>query len=299
MHPELKKNPLGFWEVINKPSSEALKEYYAKKYYQQSLGSYEASYTEDELTYFETKLAQKFYVINQLFAEDVSHVKTLLDVGCGEGYALSFFKKHGWNVKGIDFSAAGVTSKNPDCMENLVTGDVFELLHQEILSGHTYQLVWLQNVLEHVVDPLDLLASLKKVLRPDGIAVVTVPNDFSVTQLTALQKTHIQQPFWVALPDHLNYYDYDSLKTTVTSTGWDPLEIIADFPVDWFLFNPASNYVTNPAVGKSAHIARVQIENYIQLQPAEDVIAFWSAMAKVGVGRDLTIFLRARPLSEA
>jgi 2-polyprenyl-3-methyl-5-hydroxy-6-metoxy-1,4-benzoquinol methylase len=35
----------------------------------------------------------------------------LLDVGCGEGCALAFFREHGWSVKGVDFSSAGVEPK--------------------------------------------------------------------------------------------------------------------------------------------------------------------------------------------
>ena len=70
------------------------------------------------------------------------------------------------------------------------------------------------------------------------------------------------------------------------------MDVVGDFPIDWFLFHPGSNYIRDKAVGKNAHFARVQIENHIHQQPIKDVIEFWSAAAKIGVGRDLTIFLR-------
>jgi SAM-dependent methyltransferase len=177
-------------------------------------------------------------------------------------------------------------------MDALVTGDIFALLQAEMATGETYDVVWLQNVLEHVIDPLDLLKSLRTLVSPGGLAVVTVPNDCSITQRGALAHQHIDSAFWVAPPDHLTYFDHDSLTSAANETGWECVEMLGDFPVDWFLFHPGSNYVRDKSAGKAAHKARVQIENLIHKQPIEDVLRFWSATAKLGIGRDITAFLR-------
>lgn len=292
MKPRLKQHPLGFFEIVDKPSQEELQEYYAKKYYQEGKGSYELEYSDGELMYFQAKLEQRFAVINQHLRLDKTNIKKMLDVGCGEGYALSFFNAKGWQVKGIDFSSAGVISKNPNCIDFLSTGDVFELLDAEIANAEKYDIVWLQNVLEHVINPIDLLKSLRQLVKPNGMAVITVPNDFSIIQQGAIASGHIDNEFWVIYPDHLNYFDFDSLVKTAASTGWTDTEILAGFPVDWYLFHPNSNYIRNNSVGKSAHFARVQIENLIHKKPVEDVIQFWSKMAKLGIGRDITAFLQ-------
>jgi 2-polyprenyl-3-methyl-5-hydroxy-6-metoxy-1,4-benzoquinol methylase len=289
--PRLKQHRLGFWEVSKKPTPIELQKYYADKYYQEGMGSYDIEYSSDELAYFKSKLEQRMGVIQQYFSFDATS-KSLLDVGCGEGYALSFFREKGWNVRGFDFSSAGVKSKNPSCLDVLETGDVFELLRSEIDTGRKYDIVWLQNVLEHVIDPINLLQSLRKLVSPNGIAVLTVPNDCSITQMALLNNHHIDSAFWVAPPDHLSYFDCESLKSVTEFTGWECVELLSDFPVDWFLFNPNSNYVNNRNVGKDAHRARVQIENLIHKQPIEDVLNFWSAAAKLGIGRDITAFLK-------
>lgn len=292
MDQRLKKHPLGFWEIAAKPTSQELQQYYADKYYQEAKGSYELEYSKDELRYFRAKLEQRSVVLQHHLSSLSS--RTLLDVGCGEGYALAFFREQGWTVKGIDFSSAGVESKNPACKDVLATGDIFELLQAEMATGRTYDVVWLQNVLEHVIDPLDLLKSLRTLVSPDGLAVVTVPNDCSITQRGALAHQHIDNAFWVAPPDHLTYFDHASLTSAANETGWDCVEMLGDFPVDWFLFHPGSNYVRDKSAGKAAHKARVQIENIIHEQPIEDVLRFWSATAKLGIGRDITAFLRPR-----
>jgi 2-polyprenyl-3-methyl-5-hydroxy-6-metoxy-1,4-benzoquinol methylase len=290
MDSRLKKHALGFWEIENKPTIDELQKYYAEKYFQEGMGSYELAYNQDELHYFNAKLEQRFAVL-QRYLKSSENEPRLLDVGCGEGYALNFFRKQGWSVRGVDFSSAGVKSKNPDCLDALVNGDIFTLLKTEILAGNNYEVVWLQNVLEHVLDPLDLLRSLQSLVKPGGVLVVTVPNDCSMTQIDALNAKHIDHAFWVAPPAHLSYFDSSSLVNTANHTGWKCLDLLGDFPVDWFMFHPGSNYVRDRRLGKAAHNARVQIENLIHRQPIDDVLNFWSSAARLGLGRDITAFL--------
>ena len=293
MDPRLKKHPLGYWEIETKPTTNELQKYYADKYFQEAKGSYKMAYSQEELTYFNAKLNQRFEVIKRHLATKEGKINPhLLDVGCGEGYALAFFRKQGWSVTGIDFSSAGVSSKNPDSLDALVTGDIFAFLSAEIAKKKKYDVIWLQNVLEHVLHPLDLLNSLRQLVTPGGMAVITVPNDCSITQHAALVAQHISHAFWVSPPDHLTYFDNKSLANATKQTGWDCVEMLADFPVDWFLFNSRSNYIRDRSAGRDAHGARVQIENVIHSQPIEDVINFWSAAAKIGIGRDITTFLK-------
>lgn len=282
---------MGFWEIENKPTQLELQQYYAERYYQEARGSYESEYSPDELSYFNAKLEQRFAVLQCQLPNNKSRPR-MLDVGCGEGFALKFFREQGWTVKGFDFSSRGLESNNPDCLDALVTGDVFSLLNAEIESNSYYDVVWLQNVLEHVLDPLELLGQLRGLVGPRGIAVVTVPNDCSVIQRTALSKKYIDNAFWVSPPDHLSYFDNDSLIAAANHTGWECFEMLADFPIDWFLYNPHSNYVREESVGKAAHKARLEIENLIHRCPIKDAIQFWSSAAKVGIGRDITAFLR-------
>lgn len=287
MDKRLTQHPLGFWTLADKPSAEELRDYYANKYYQQALGSYELQYSDEEKAYFRAKLAQRQAVLERL----APSARTMLDVGCGEGFALAYFREQGWSVKGLDFSAAGVEAQNPGCRDALVVGDVFALLDTEIAEGRHYDVVWLQNVLEHVLDPVALLASLHSLLSPGGVAVVTVPNDFSAVQQEALSQGLIDQAFWVALPDHLSYFDHVSLPAAAKGTGWECAELLGDFPIDWFLFHGGSNYVRDRSLGKAAHRARVQLENLIHRQSTDAVVAFWAAAARLGIGRDITCFL--------
>ena len=120
MDSRIRKHVLGFWEIVDKPTPQELRQYYADKYYQEAKGSYELEYSDEELQYFRSKLEQRLAVIQRNQPRLKIRGK-MLDVGCGEGYALAFYRARGWDVKGIDFSDAGVSSKNPDCQDALIS----------------------------------------------------------------------------------------------------------------------------------------------------------------------------------
>lgn len=287
-HFNLIQHSLGFFTVADRPSVDELKEFYASKYYQEAKGAYSIKYSDEELNYFAAKLEQRHGALRKMCPDACK----MLDVGCGEGFALSYFRRNGWQVKGFDFSSAGLKAQNPDCQDVLFTGDLFELIDSEIQSAQKYDVVWLQNVLEHVLEPVDLLISLNSLVADGGVAVVTVPNDFSATQLKALKAGHIDQEFWVSVPDHISYFDHVSLKKISEATGWKCAEIYGDFPIDWFLFNTESKYIQDKSRGKAAHLARVQLENLFHRIGVPEILAFWSAAGKVGIGRNITAFLK-------
>ena len=180
---------------------------------------------------------------------------------------------------------------NPSCIDTLKVGDVLSLLEEKLYLQQRYEAIWLSNVLEHVADPVKLLNQIKGLLHENGLLVVTVPNDFSALQEFLVTQGKVESPYWIALPDHLAYFDKDTLRHTATHVGYEVHAILADFPIDWFLMHSQANYVKNRALSREAHQARLDLESLIALQPVEAVNQFYQAMANIGMGRDLTAFL--------
>lgn len=286
--PRLRRHPLGFLQVANTPSPEELKAYYADLYYQTEKGSYRKEYSADERAFINLKIAQKASLIAAVRG---SSPGSLLDVGCGEGFTLDWFSRAGWSVQGIDHSVAGLENMNPHMISKVEVGDLFALLEQRISDGHRYDVVWLSNVLEHVPDPVGLLTSLRQLVSQNGALVATVPNDGSTYQERLLTDGDIPERFWIAIPDHLAYFSYESLVRVAQATGWQSHDVVADFPIDWFLLHPGSNYVRDRENGPAAHRARVRMELILGERPFETVNQFYGAMARLGLGRNLTAFL--------
>ena len=288
----LRLNEYGFYEVIEKPSPAELSDYYAKRYYQEGLTTYQAAYPPEELAHIEGKLRLRHWVLEQLRGS-AAPTPSFLDIGCGEGWALAFFHNLGWKVLGLDYSTFSIERFQPALRDRLRPGDLYEQLAALQAEGQQFDVLWLDNVLEHVPDPAELLRRCRALVRPNGILLVEVPNDFSALQNYLLEAGHIDRPFWVALPDHLSYFNQPGLRNLAQATGWHVVKVIADQPIDLNLLNPATNYVMNHEAGKAAHRARMEQDNLLlQTAPLPAVVAYYEGMAGVGLGRNIVAFLQ-------
>jgi 2-polyprenyl-3-methyl-5-hydroxy-6-metoxy-1,4-benzoquinol methylase len=96
----------------------------------------------------------------------------LLDVGCGAGERLEKMRGLGWTVHGIDFDEEAVglaKAKGLDVSCGTIPGIWF--------PPETFDVVTMNQVIEHVPDPIELLKECHRVLKPGGKVVLTTPNN--------------------------------------------------------------------------------------------------------------------------
>ncbi len=287
MDERVARTEYGFYQLRKIPGADELEAYYAGKYYQEGLGSYETSYSDSEIRYIRNKIGQKHQIIQQLIDKEPAACR-LLDVGCGEGWALDYFSREGWQVLGVDYSDYGCQANNPNCLPWMRRGDINVLL-DELREGHaSFDCVWLDNVLEHVIEPLDLLKTCRNLLHPKGVLVIEVPNDFSIVQEKLLAADKIDEPYWIAVPDHISYFSAPSLAALAAAAGFRAEKLLGDFPIEWFLFNEHSNYARDKSRGKACHLARIDIENLLNDISVEKANLLYEAFAGLGMGREIT-----------
>ena len=209
----------------------------------------------------------------------------LLDVGCGTGEFVAFVQKNGWKAVGVEPSeqAAAVARGRGLEVHNSSIEEV--AAHPECKAN--FGVVSLLNVLEHVPDPVKLLCAVKRLLVPGGLVVIQVPNDFNELQLAAAQQLD-REPWWVAIPDHINYFDFPSLGTLLAKNGFQVVYAQSDFPMEWFLLM-GDDYVDNAEVGSRCHHKRVCFEMNI---PSELRRRIYRAFAKLRIGRQCLVFGR-------
>lgn len=285
---EVFQNVLGYWEVKNKPSEQELEEYYSKIYFQNNKGAYETQYTSEELIYFENANEMKTILIERTL--NSTEEKRLLDIGCGEGFTLDHFQKKNWTVLGLDYSMDGIIRHNPHMEPNVIQGNIYKSIEKLISEKEEFEVITVINVLEHVIDPVNLLIELNKLLVKGGVLIITVPNDFSKLQNKLLKENKISREFWVQYPDHLNYFSNESLIAICEQTGTKHYKSISDFPIDYFLANPDSNYVEDKTKGKNCHKARVWLDNLNCSISIEKTIKLYEALAELGSGRQISGF---------
>lgn len=287
------KNEFGFYELKQKPTPDELNNYYSLKYYQESKGSYQKQYCDEEVQYLNNKIEQKYSVISTIISFPKPNPR-FLDIGCGEGWALNYFKKMGWEICGIDYSNFGCDIHNPNCLPHLKIGDIYETLDRLIEEKQTFEVLWLDNILEHVLAPYDLLMICKKLVCDDGVMVVEVPNDFSPVQMYLYDKQKIPSPFWIANPDHISYFNKQGLETLSNAAGWDCKYVLGDFPIDLNLFNPDTNYILDKSKGKNSHLSRVEIENLIHSISINKANELYRALGEIGLGRQIIGFYQRK-----
>jgi 2-polyprenyl-3-methyl-5-hydroxy-6-metoxy-1,4-benzoquinol methylase len=285
------KNKLGYFEALPKPSIDELKDYYNLKYYQNQSGNYRNEYTSDEYTFFKNKEIRKIHILeNQL---NLSKSR-LLDVGCGEGFSLNHFHALGWEVLGIDFSNYGIIKNNPEMEKFFIDGDLIENMKLLQVQDKSFEVITLNNLLEHVVDPDYTIDLALELLTSDGVLIIEIPNDFSNYQSFLKENEFINEDFWIAYPDHLSYFTKISLNNLLSAKNMTEVFSLSDFPIDIFLSNTQSNYILDKSKGKDAHKSRILIDNFFNNESIEKTIRLYEAMAQIGFGRQVISFFKKK-----
>lgn len=95
----------------------------------------------------------------------------VLDLGCGSGWFLSEMKIQGWQVKGVEPSAAAVEFAISHDL------DVFcGTVEQANLPPEYFDYVRSNHSFEHITKPHETLDEIRRILKPNGLLMIGVPN---------------------------------------------------------------------------------------------------------------------------
>lgn len=124
--------------------------------------------------YSEPPSSLHYTLIDKVWAEIVRPVmkkgEKVLDIGAGDGHALTIFEDFGLRPIGLNIHEQDVIacqSKGLNCLK----GD----MHRLSALPHDFSLVWFRHCLEHSPFPMLALANANLVLKPGGYMYVEVP----------------------------------------------------------------------------------------------------------------------------
>jgi hypothetical protein len=149
--------------------------------------------------------------------------------------------------------------------------------------------VILLNVLEHVEDPVDVVQNVLPHMMDASIVVIRVPNDFSPLQLAA-QKKLDKEAWWVAPPDHIQYFNFASMEQFLDVLGLEIVDRLSDFPMELFLLF-GEDYVGNREAGSACHKKRRLFELSISKELRRGI---YRSFAQNGIGRNMLVFAKKR-----
>ena len=102
-------------------------------------------------------------------------VRRLLDVGCGAGAFAAGLKaaRPGLVVWGVE-AEPQAAARAREVLDRVVVGDALAVLPE--LSAERFDAIVLNDILEHLVAPEELLAGLRPLLGEGGCVVASIPN---------------------------------------------------------------------------------------------------------------------------
>lgn len=290
MFEKVKKTEYGY-ELIVKPSAAVQKSDFEDNYYQQCNNNYEAEYTDMEIQYFFNKIGQKECAFQRVWKQKEGK-RRLLDIGCGEGFLLSYFQEKGYEVTGIDFSSYGITKHNPKVLPCFIQGDCYEVLELLAEKGQVFDVVNMDGVLDMVQDAEKLLELVKKVLDAGGIFACKVGNNYSALQMHLLSDGTLKEEYWLDEKGHPRYFDKEGFLALMHDHGYQCEDLYSEGLAEAFLFNELTNYYENSEIGKACYRAKIRFENMMHQISAEQTNEVMRQFAKMGIGRELAGIFR-------
>jgi len=151
--------------------------------------------------------------------------KRLLDLGCGNGSKLIEFAERGYDVFGVDVSGDSVEA----CRKILPAGHFVRSELEGIdLPGGYFDYIRIDNTLEHVPDPLEVIRECRRLLKRGGQLIIHVPHGRSLT-LRIMKGDSISS--WI--PFHLQLFTRKSLTHLCSKVGLGKVRIYGYYPVPW------------------------------------------------------------------
>lgn len=284
----VEKNDWGYYELL-KGYQKRMNEFYEREYYQNDKALYKKSYSPEEIIHMNNLFREKEYIVRKNNKES----NKFLDIGCGEGHALKYFFDNGWEVKGVDYSDYGIKTHNPKMLNKLIKGEIIKCISN---MDESFDFINMDNILEHLPNPIDFFDALKKICGENTILCAKVPNDFSITQIKLYECNFITNAFWVTedTSEHFNYFTASSLKKFIECNSFQTLLLVGDWPIDFNLFNPLTNYINNKNTGSKCHESKILIENMLFEQSLEKTLNLHKSFADLGIGRNISIYFKLK-----
>jgi SAM-dependent methyltransferase len=270
----------GFKHVNPLPTLEETENIYKNEYYQKEKPNYISENIKDKDWWIDT-YNRRFEVYEKFI---IKEKKSLLDIGSGPGVFLEAATKRGWEVTGIEPNT--YAAKHTTDLGFNVINEMYDKILADKLDK--FDLINLTLVLEHIVNPVELIRLAFNQLNENGIISIVVPNDYSPFQ-TILHSNYNFEDWWVVPDHHLNYFSRSSLNNILTNNNLKVVHEETTFPIDMFLLM-GDNYINNPEVGRLVHKKRVEFETKIIKSGQSGLLTeFYSELSKLNIGRELFI----------
>ncbi|MFA5770619.1 MAG: class I SAM-dependent methyltransferase [Patescibacteria group bacterium] len=202
--------------------------------------------------YYEASPYNQLQLINNIyFQSKLNKLKTLthekkpniLDVGCGWGNFLQIVKNNHLPYLGIDLSPRAVEI----CQEKKLSCQKADLINLSKIKNQKYLIITFFQVIEHLKNPLEYLKAAKKLLKKNGVLLITTPNNQSPLRYLLGSRWSVYNT-----PSHYFFYSKKSLERLLKLAGFSNFKV----KIDHFRFF-SSEYVLQRIFNKKISIPQI------------------------------------------
>lgn len=169
---------------------------------------------------------------------------SILDVGCGTGIMVTLpVASLGYRVTGIDIDPVSIAKA---LSINSYENATFRNINASVLvdAGERYDIVIASEVLEHQADPLTFLCSLRTLLKPEGIVILTTPNGYGWFEFEQYLCDELGLGDWIIKwPDRWRRFSRWLKSRVKSALGWQQ---IPASPATRWEHLPSTNNVACP-----------------------------------------------------
>jgi len=182
-------------------------EYFEKDYH---CGTSEGSYT------------QEIAAMQEGFRPYIAKIKQFnskgryLEIGCAGGATLELARQEGFETVGVELSQDMAEWGRKNLHLDIRVGT----LEQQHFPDNDFEVVYLGDVVEHLLHPKEVLGEIRRILKPNGVVAFAYPmelNHFTprIRKLLKLQHQSVTKPY------HLYYYTTKTLRTLLEQCGFE------------------------------------------------------------------------------
>ena len=184
-------------------SEEELHSYYANR------KSHHSSFEKEKWDYSKIKYQ---FVYRRLLKKinRFSESGRLLDIGCSNGSFVSAAQDLGWEAYGIELEKDSFEIAKRHGLK-VYNKDLF----QQGFPDNYFSIITLWQVIEHLSDPIIMLNEINRILKPNGLLVVSTPNIQSIGWKLLNENWRAVEP-----QVHINLFSCLGLKTITEQNGF-------------------------------------------------------------------------------
>jgi len=166
----------------------------------------------------------------------------LLDLGCAAGYFMEEAVRAGFEAHGTDLATWVERIAAERGVANVHAGRLTDVN----FGAGSFDVVHSSQVFEHLPNPLEELAEIRRVLRPGGILYVNVPNYQCLSIVLGRDDFELNMP-----PEHVAYFTPRTLARLLSSAGFEVVRTSSYGGLKW------ENLLGRPIRSEIAEAVRV------------------------------------------